>query len=230
MENVKIEFLKNIELFAALTDEELLMISNRIVVKEFSKNETILREEETNQFMYIILVGKIKVVQTTEEGKEIILAIHKSENFFGELSLIDGKTSSATVMAMEESLIAIISKANFYALLYSQKKVLENLLHILCSRLRASWKRIHILNFREAPQRMKMLFKIFSSENGEKTPEGTMINLRLTHQEMADMAGLTRETVTRVLGQWQKDGLITVSRNKYILLHPNFFLQDSSGS
>ncbi len=223
MENVKIDFLKNIELFSSLTDEELIQISNRIIVKEFARNETILLEEETNAFMYIILLGKVKVVQTTAGGKEIILAIHQAERFFGELSLIDGKTSSATVMAMEESLIAIISKENFYALLYSQSKVLENLLHILCSRLRESWKRIHILNFREAPQRMKMLFTILSGENGKNTPEGTIINLKLTHQEMADMAGLTRETVTRVLGQWQKDGLITVSRNRFILLHHNFF-------
>lgn len=223
MENVKIDFLKNIELFSSLTDEELIQISNRIIVKEFARNETILLEEETNTFMYIILLGKVKVVQTTAGGKEIILAIHQAERFFGELSLIDGKTSSATVMAMEESLIAIISKENFYALLYSQSKVLENLLHILCSRLRESWKRIHILNFREAPQRMKMLFTILSGENGKNTPEGTIINLKLTHQEMADMAGLTRETVTRVLGQWQKDGLITVSRNRFILLHHNFF-------
>jgi CRP/FNR family transcriptional regulator len=226
MENVKIEFLKNIELFSSLTDEELLQISNRIIVKEFSRNETILLEEETNAFMYIILVGKVKVVQTTEEGKEIILAIHQAERFFGELSLIDGKTSSATVMAMEESLIAIISRENFYALLYSQSKVLENLLQILCSRLRESWKRIHILNFRDAPQRMKMLFTILSGENGKKTPDGTILNLKLTHQEMADMAGLTRETVTRVLGQWQKDGLITVAKNRFILLHDNFFLRE----
>ncbi len=223
MENVKIEFLKNIELFSSLTDEELIQISTKIAVKEFSRNETILLEEETNDYMYIIFWGKVKVVQTTEDGKEIILAIHQAEMFFGELSLIDGKTSSAAVMAMEDSLIAIISKDNFYALLYSQNKVLRNLLRILSSRLREAWKRIHILNFREAPQRMKMLFSILSGENGEKSAEGTIINMKLTHQEMADMTGLTRETVTRVLGQWQKDRLITVSKDRHIVLSRNFF-------
>ncbi len=230
MENVKIEFLKNIELFSALTEEELLQISNRITIKEFSRNETILLEEETNEYMYIILLGKVKVVQATEEGKEIILAIHQSENFFGELSLIDGKTSSATVMSMEDSLIAIISKDNFYALLYSQKKVLENLLRILSSRLREAWKRIHILNFREAPQRMKMLFSILSAEAGKKTPEGIILDMKLTHQEMADMAGLTRETVTRVLGQWQKDGSIAVSKDRHIILRNNFFTRNISAT
>ncbi len=73
---------------------------------------------------------------------------------------------------------------------------------------------------------MKMLFTILSAENGEKTHDGTIINLKLTHQEMADMAGLSRETVTRVLGQWQKDGSITIARNRHILLHPVFFRRE----
>ncbi len=223
MENIKIEFLKNIDLFSSLNDDELLHISHKVVIKEFAKNEVILFEEETNEYMYIILIGKVKVAQATEEGKEIILAIHQSQEFFGEISLIDGKTSSAAVVAMEESLVAIISKANFYSLLFSQRKVLENLLRILCLRLRESWKRIHILNFKDAPQRMKMLLKILAGENGEKTPGGMRINLRLTHQEIADMTGLTRETVTRVLNQWRKEGLITIPRSRNILLNEVFF-------
>jgi CRP/FNR family transcriptional regulator len=223
MENIKIEFLKNIDLFSSLNDDELLQISHKVVIKEFAKNEVILFEEETNEYMYIILIGKVKVAQATEEGKEIILAIHQSQEFFGEISLIDGKTSSAAVVAMEESLVAIISKANFYSLLFSQRKVLENLLRILCLRLRESWKRIHILNFKDAPQRMKMLLKILAGENGERTPGGMRINLRLTHQEIADMTGLTRETVTRVLNQWRKEGLITIPRSRNILLNEVFF-------
>jgi CRP/FNR family cyclic AMP-dependent transcriptional regulator len=226
MENIKIEFLKNIDLFSSLTDDELMHISSKVVIKEFVKNEVILHEEETNEFMYIILLGKVKVAQATEEGKEIILAIHQSQEFFGEISLIDGKTSSAAVVAMEESLVAIISKTNFYSLLYSQRKVLENLLRIFCFRLRESWKRIHILNFKDAPQRMRMLLKILAGENGEKTPAGMLINLRLTHQEIADMTGLTRETVTRVLNQWRKEGLITIPRSRNILLNEVFFAKE----
>ncbi len=223
MENIKIEFLRNIELFSSLTDDELFQISNKVVIKEFSKNEVILHEEETNEFMYVILLGKVKVVQATEEGKEIILAIHQSQDFFGEISLIDGKTSTAAVVSTGESLVAIISRNNFYSLLYSQRKVLENLLRILCLRLRESWNRIHILNFREAPQRLKMLLKILAGENGVKTPSGVKINLKLTHQEIADMAGLTRETVTRVVNQWRREGLITIPRSRNILLHDAFF-------
>jgi len=222
MENVKIDFLRNIQLFTSLTEKELIDVSTKVVMKEFSKNEIILREEDTNQFMYIILVGKVKAVQTTEEGKEIILAIHQADEFFGEISLIDGQTSSATVVALEDSLIAIISKKNFYSLILSQSKVLEKLLQILCLRLRESWKRIHILNFKDAQQRIRMLFMILSTDSGEKTPEGILINVKLTHQEIADMAGLTRESVTRVINKLRKRGEIVVLK-KFIRLNPEFF-------
>jgi CRP-like cAMP-binding protein len=230
MENVKIEFLRNIPLFSALTDKELLQISNRVVIKEFFRNEIILQEEETNEFMYIVLFGKVKVVQITEEGKEIILAIHQSNDFFGELSLIDGRTSAATVLATKDSLVAIISKKNFYSLIFGQKKVLENLLRILCSRLRESWKRVHILNFRNAPQRIRMLFIFLSNETGKETQGGVLLNDKLTHQEIADMTGLTRETVTRVLSKWQRNGEISVLKNKFVRLNPLFFEKDTGSS
>jgi CRP/FNR family cyclic AMP-dependent transcriptional regulator len=222
----KIEFLRNIELFSSLTDGELHQIISKIIVKEFKKNEIIFYEEDTNEFMYIILSGKVKVVHTSSDGKEIILAIHKSNEFFGEISLIDGKTSPATVSATEDSLIAIISKKDFYSLLFNQSKVLEQLLQILCSRLRESWKRIQILNFKDASQRIKMLFFMLSYENSKKTPEGLILNIPLTHQNIADMAGLTRETVTRVLDKWQKDEEIAILKNKYIQLNSKFMQKD----
>lgn len=223
MENIKIEFLRNIQLFSSLSEKELIEASQKITVKEFTKNEVILHEEDTNEYMYIILIGKVKAIQTTEEGKEIILAIHQSDEFFGEISLIDGKTSSATVVAIEDSLVAIISKKNFYSLIIGQAKVLQQLLQILCSRLRESWRRIHILNFKDAQQRMRMLFMILSNDTGDRSPDGVLINVKLTHQEIADMAGLTRETVTRVLNKWKKKGEIDVLK-KLIRLNPGFFL------
>lgn len=99
MENVKIDFLKNIELFSGLDEEELNQISGKVLLKEVIKNEIILYEEDTSEFMYIVLFGKVIAIQTTEDGKEIMLAAHQSGEFFGEMSLIDGKTSPATVLA-----------------------------------------------------------------------------------------------------------------------------------
>ena len=99
---------------------------------------------------------------------------------------------------------------------------MENLLHILSLRLREAWKRIQLLNFNNASQRVKMLLLMLSETYGTKNPRGTgtVLNIKLIHQDIADMTGLTRETVTRVLDKWQKSGEIQILKNKYIQLRP----------
>jgi len=226
MGTYEIEYFKKIQLFSSLTDKELRRIIERLVVKRFRKNEIILRVEDTNEYMYMILNGETKVVRTTEDGKEILLAIHQSGEFFGEMSLIDGKTSPATVIATKDSTAAIISKKDFYSLVKTQEKVLDNLLLILCSRYRESWEKIQLLNLKTASQRIKILFLMLSDKYGEKTAEGVTLNIKLTHQEIADMTGMARETVTRVIDRCQQDGEISVLKNKFIHLSANFLQKD----
>ena len=218
----KARLLKRIRLFNALTDEELCDISPKVILKEYKKNHVILREQDTNSFMYIIVQGKVKIYQVTDGGREMILSVHSSGEFFGEMSLIDGKTDPATVAALEPSLIAVISRNEFYELLHSQKKVLENLLALLCTRLRESWKKIQMMNFNDASQRIKMLLLMLAEDYGEKTDEGITLRIKLIHQNIADMAGLTRETVTRVLDKWKNSGEIKITKEKYIHLTPEF--------
>jgi CRP/FNR family cyclic AMP-dependent transcriptional regulator len=225
------EVLRNVPLFATLTDSELKSIVEKVILRKYRKNDVIFHEEDTNEVMYIILSGKVKVVQTSEEGKEIILALHKSGDFFGEMSLIDGKTAPATVMAIENAIIAIISKKDFHTVLSWQPKVLLNLLQIFCTRLRDSYSRIQILSFNNAAQRIKTLLVMLSGMYGKKADEGVTIDMKLTHQNIADMTGITRETVTRILNKWQKGGQLSVLKNKYIhltveFLKPEFTYQE----
>ncbi len=221
-EEYKIESLKKISLFSSLTSDELRKIQGKIIIKNFKKNEIILHEEHTNEFMYIIVDGEAKVLQTTDAGKEIMITMHRTGDFFGELSLIDGKTAPAAVCATRDSVTAIISKNDFYSLIFDQNKVLLNLLQILSARLRESMKKIQLLNFNNAAQRVKMLFLMLSESYGEKSDEGTILKVKLIHQDIADMTGLSRETVTRVLDKWKKSGEIKILNSKFVLLKPEF--------
>ncbi len=220
-EEDKIEFLKNIELFSSLTDDELRETTRSIVIKKFRKGQTILYEEDTNEYMYIIFEGEVKAIQTTEDGKEIILAIHNSGDFFGEISLLDGKTIPARVLATKDAITAIISKKGFYSLL-GHNKVAIKMSQILCSRLRESWAKVQMLNFNNASQRVKMLLIMLSDKYGSKSDEGIILKIKLTHQDLAEMSGMTRETVTRVIDKLQKSGEIAILKNKVIRLTPDF--------
>jgi CRP/FNR family transcriptional regulator len=126
---------------------------------------------------------------------------------------------------MEDSSVAIISRQEFYSLIRAQQNVLDNLLLILCSRLRDSWEKIQLLNLKNASQRIKILFLMLSDRYGEKTAEGVTLNIKLTHQEIAEMTGMTRETVTRMIDKWQKDGEIIVLKNKFIHLSSHFITE-----
>ncbi|GBE00248.1 cyclic AMP receptor-like protein [bacterium BMS3Abin07] len=223
MQQDKIDHLSHIEFFLSLTKEELKEVAEKIHLKTYGRNQIILFEEDTSAYMYIIIYGKVKVFQTSEDGKESIIAFHGTGDFFGEMALIDKATVPANVMAKEKSLIAIISKDDFYDLLYSQRKILDNLLQILCGRLRRSWQKIHILNLKTSYERIKMLFHMLSEDHGTKNAKGTILNIKLTHQDIADMTGLTRETVTRVIDRWKGEKAMSVLKNKYIHLSPNFF-------
>jgi CRP/FNR family transcriptional regulator, cyclic AMP receptor protein len=214
--------LKCIQLFQSLSHVELQTILPKVVFREFPKNQTILREQHTNEFMYIIIRGKVKIFQISEEGKERILSLHSAGEFFGEMSLIDGATTPATVSAIESSTVAIISRHDFYELLHTQAKVLDNLLHLLCGRLRDAWMKVQMLNFRNASDRVKMILMMLAEGHGAKTDRGTVLNIKLIHQDIADMCGLTRETVTRVLDRYVKSGEITIVNNKLIRLNPEF--------
>lgn len=220
------EVLSKLQLFSSLSSKELQQVVAKIEIKRVRKGAVILSEEDTSQYMYVILAGKVKVVRTTEEGKEIILAIHRAGESFGELSLIDNKTAPAMVLAAENSDVAIISRNDFYSLIYTQAKVVDALLQILCSQLRDSWGRIQLLSLGNASQRLRMLLLRLSREHGKQDAEGTILTVRLTHQDIANMVGTARETVTRTIDKWQKDGEIKFLKGKYILLRHAFYQKE----
>jgi CRP/FNR family transcriptional regulator len=195
----------------------------KLKIKHYRKDDVILWEGDTNSYMYLVMSGRVKVLQMTEDGKEIISAIYAVGDSFGELSLIDCKTSPAEVVAIEDTSAAIISRENFFSIVYSQKKVLDNLIQMFCIRLRDSWERVQMVNVKNSEQRLAMLFQKFSASHGEPVTEGTLLNIRLTHQIMASMTGLSRETVTRTLEALQKGKNIKIrTGDRKVILLPDF--------
>ncbi|GAB4387815.1 MAG: Crp/Fnr family transcriptional regulator [Thermodesulfovibrionales bacterium] len=223
------EGLRGIELFSELPDRDMEKVLSRVSVRRYKKGGVILHEEETNEFIYMVISGGAKVVRTSEDGKEMIIAMHPAGDFFGEITLIDGKTVPATVVAREDSVVGLISKGDFHALLFSEAAISQALLRIMCGRLRDSWEKIRLLTYRNAALRIRSLLLMLAGQYGEETPEGEVLNVKLTHQSIADMTNLTRETVTRMLDRLQKDGEIAMLKNRVIRLNPAFYQKDEAG-
>lgn len=230
MDDKTLASLKQIELLDSLSDEELKDISAAFVIKKVNKNELVLHERDTGNFMYMVLSGKVKVVQAREDWHEIILAIHETGQFFGEIALIDGKTSPATVVSATESVIALISKKDFLWLIGRHGKIRDKLLQILCVRLRESWEKIRMLTMKDPAERIRVLFLGLCQTSAKSTQQGMVIKVKITHQDIADMTGLTRETVTRILKKWQNGGQITILEKRFIRLNPEFMIGFGEGA
>lgn len=223
----KVDYVRQAQLFADLDDAELKGISERVSLRVFQKGETILYEEDANRYMYSVLHGEVKVFYCTEDGKESIVAFHGAGESFGEVSLIDQLTIPATVAAVEKSIILLIARDDFFNILQDHPKVMNKLLCLLTGRLRSSWNQIRMLHFKDASFRVMLAIRDLCRERGETVPEGVLLKLRLTHQNIADMTGLTRETVTRVFDKMKKSDLLSHGDNRCLVVSHKFFEENS---
>ena len=134
-----IEFLKNVPILSDLEAMDLETIVKVGVRKKYKKGSIILLEEEAGAALFVIASGKVKIVRMDDDGREVILSILGESDFFGEMALLDGKTSPATVSAMEDCRVATIFNADFQHLLMSNEKVVRQIIQVLCARLRQVW-------------------------------------------------------------------------------------------
>jgi len=217
---MKIDLIRRVPLFSTLSEEEFKSLEQVFQIKMYRKNQVVFLEEETGNYMYIVLAGKVKVTKTTSGGKETILAIHQPGDFFGEMALLDGKTSPATVSAIEDCRIATIYHSDFQRLMMSNEKVVRQIIQVLCSRLRQVWAQVQDLSYSTADDRIRAGILQLSRKHGVPDARGIIIDLKITHQELAELVGTSRETVTRTLARLQKKGVLQLDQRRIILLKP----------
>jgi CRP/FNR family transcriptional regulator, cyclic AMP receptor protein len=224
---MKVDLIRTVPLFSTLTDEEFNQLAHIFVARAYRKNQVIFLEEETGNYMYLVLSGKVKVAKAGVGGKETILAIHRTGDFFGEMSLLDGKTAPATVSAMEDAKIISVSGTDFHKYLLHNEKVMQQIIQVLCARLRQVWQ-TQSLSSSTADARIRMGIYQLAKRHGIRDAHGTIIDLKITHQELAEMVGTSRETVTRVLTRLREQRIIEVDQRRITLIDSKALLAEDS--
>ena len=214
--------LRGIPIFSSLDEAVFEEVHRRMVEKRFHKNQVVLLEEDTASYMYVVYTGKVRVVHLGSDGSERILAVHKRGDIFGEMALMDAKTAPATVIAMEDAEIGLLSKETFEKLFLKNDKVLLQLVAILCRRLREAQLVLKAIAIPDAEQRLRSILNHLSLLHGVKDDRGTVIALRLTHKELAGYTSVSRETVTRLLHRLTEEGDLEMLENRTILLKRGF--------
>jgi CRP/FNR family transcriptional regulator, cyclic AMP receptor protein len=206
--------LRNIPLFANLSDQELAQVSAEASLKQFPKNKVIISEGEKSDSLYAIVAGKVKVLISDEDGKEIILAILGPGEFFGEMSLIDSQPRSATVITMEASSFNVISHNDFMQCLTSNPDISKTILATMAKRLREADKKIESLALLDVYGRVARTLLELATKEGNKL----VVSQNLSQQDIANMVGASREMVNRILKDLAHGGYIQVE-SKHIIIN-----------
>jgi CRP/FNR family transcriptional regulator/CRP/FNR family cyclic AMP-dependent transcriptional regulator len=203
-------FSKKVPLFSELDDGELQQLAAVVREHHYKKHTTIVHVDDPGNALYILKSGLVKVTIEDQHGYEMILRILYPTDFFGDMSLLDGMPRSATVTTQEFSDVMTISRDHFLNIIEKSPKILLKMTAVVSQRLRKANELIHSLAFFDVYGKVARTLLNLAQERGRVTEQGTVIDMRLTQQELAELAGMTRETMARTLREFQQAGCIRV--------------------
>jgi CRP/FNR family transcriptional regulator, cyclic AMP receptor protein len=215
------ELLRTVPIFSELSDQDISALSKLAIRRRYPKDAVIFFENEQGDFFFMILEGRIKVTILGDDGREVILSLLGPGDFFGEMALLDHEPRSATAIAVEESELLSLHRNDFQTVLTDNRSIVTGLIKVLTARLRRANHQISTLALLDVYGRVARVIVDMAREEGKRLKDGRVAFRRATHQEIANRIGTTRETVTRMLKDLERQGLIHVE-GKEIVVEPNF--------
>ena len=215
------ELLRTVPVFAEVGDADLEKLATLATRKRYPKDGVVFFENEAGDTLFMIAEGRIKVTILGDDGREIILSVLGPGEFFGEMALLDNEPRSATTIAAEDSELLSLSRADFEGVLSHHPGIMASLIKTLTARLRHANHQISTLALLDVYGRVARVILEMARDDGKRLKDGRISFHRPTHQEIANRIGTTRETVTRMLKDLQRQSLIKVT-GKEIVLEPDF--------
>jgi CRP-like cAMP-binding protein len=210
-------YLTTVPLFHDAPERALEIAASVIQLRSFEAQTVLFQEGDSGEALYILAEGQVKLSKVDLGGYEKTLAILQPPEFFGEMALLGSQTRSATAMTLTEVKAYLLFQDDFNKLLQSYPSISLNLTTTLAQRLRGMDDEAQILSYKDAQGRVAfVLLRLYRSGVIELTEAGEAL-VRLTHQELANLAGTSRETVTRALKVLEKEAVIA-TRPKEIIV------------
>jgi CRP/FNR family cyclic AMP-dependent transcriptional regulator len=198
-------FLATVPLFKGLSPPELSRFAEVTREKSFPRGSVILFEDDPGDALFIVRLGRVKVVLVGDDGREVILGVLGVGDHFGELSLIDDQPRSAHVIAVEDAELLVLRREDFRRRVEETPAVAWSLMKELSHRLRSADNKIGGLVLLDVPGRIARLLL-----DSAQADASDILARPLTHQTIANTIGASRETVSRAMKAFQQGGLITV--------------------
>jgi CRP-like cAMP-binding protein len=198
------------DIFCDLEPEEMAAFEQQTEIRTCRKGQILYSQEDRAEVLFLLKRGRVQLYRLTSSGKRLELAVIQPGTFFGEMPFIGESLRHTFAEAAEDSLICVMSRADIEGLMRKRSEVALRMIEVLGRRLALCDARLEEMAFRSVPARIAaVLMRLSQGHNGEV--------VSITHQELGDMIGALRESVTKVLDDFQRDGLVELGRGRVIL-------------
>lgn len=224
--NLKVSYLREIDLFQDLSPEELRHLSQRAPIKRVPKGTIFYTPEDSAEVLFILKEGRVRLYQLLPDGRTLTLAILEAGAVFGEMVLLGQELHGSFAEALTPCLLCLMSRNDVRALLLGDPRIVLRILEAMGRRLIEAERRLLDLAYRRVPERLALLLAELAARTPSRGPadhagaQTSCIELSYTHEELAALVGAYRETVTKALNDLQKHGLIELRRGKVLVFDP----------
>ena len=217
----KLWFLKHIRLFDGISPSEMQEMEKITRMEEVKKRQPLYLPGDPSSNVYLLKKGRVKIANTAPNGKEVTFDILEPGEVFGELDVLEDAPRSTSAETLDDAVICVIPRKDFDQYLAMHPTVMFKLTKLIGLRLKKIQSRVEDLVFREVPARLAHLLSELGKTEGVVEKQGIRLKVKLTHQEMANLIGCSRETVSTTMGQFRDDGLIQIDGRTITILKPD---------
>ncbi|MGZ8622106.1 MAG: Crp/Fnr family transcriptional regulator [Solirubrobacterales bacterium] len=215
-----VDLLRRVSLFSELSDPELERIAQVAIPRSYPRDTRVIHEGDPGDACFIVRTGSCRVTREHPDGRAITLATLGPGAIFGELAMLDGESRSASVEATEDTELLALSASDMRALIREHPGLAEKLVVALTRRLREANERIARQSFQTVPSRVAGVLGQLLAEDGMAPSPHDGVTIRLRQSDLAQLAGTSRESVSRFLATLERAGVVQVGRGRVTVLEP----------
>lgn len=214
----KLWYLQNISLFQNLPQKEMMFVENKSTMKHPEKNQYIYFPEDPSKMLYFLKSGRVKIGSISSDGKEIIKAILHPGEVFGELSVAGEDKRTDFAQALDgDVIICAMGVMDMMEMMEMNPSLSLRITKLIGFRLKKIERRLEGLVFKDTKERILDFLREIAEEKGQKIGDQIFIKLKLTHQDIGNLTGTARQTVTSILNELKEEGKINFDRTTIII-------------
>lgn len=226
----KVGLLSEVALFAGLSEADMQAIGHATTMTHCVRGQRILSPDDPPDRIHIVKKGRVRVYRVTPDGKQLTLDIFEKGTILGDMELLgQGRIPEAYAEAIDEGVICTIAPEELRKLVERHPTIGVNVIRHLSRRLQAAERELEALAYQRVDQRLARRLIDLGRRFGVKTERGTLIEARLTQQELAEMVGTTRETLAHTLGDFRRRGLLDRQRHQVLIRNAELLAEIAEG-